>query len=88
LENRKRGGGGKASKKVKRNSRSASVQADAIEENGNLTQGVLCTFCKGKFSDDVPGERDGCNSTSVRTGALTNVQRHTRTNLYVITKWI
>jgi hypothetical protein len=32
-------------KKVKRDSRSASVQADAIEENGNQTEDVICTHC-------------------------------------------
>jgi hypothetical protein len=41
------------SKKVKRDYRSASDQADAIEENGNQTKDVICTYCKGKFSDNV-----------------------------------
>jgi hypothetical protein len=41
---------------VKRDYRSASVQADAIEENGNQTDDVICTYCKGKFSEDVQGE--------------------------------
>jgi hypothetical protein len=36
--------------------RSAIVQADATEENGNQTEDVICTYCKGKFSDDVQGE--------------------------------
>jgi len=38
---------------VKRDSRSPSVQADAIEENGNQTEDVICTYCKGMFYDDV-----------------------------------
>jgi len=41
---------------VKRDSRSASIQADAIEENGNKTGDVICTYCKGRFSDNVQGE--------------------------------
>jgi len=41
---------------VKRGSRSASVQADVIEENGNQTEVAICTYCKGRFSDDVRGE--------------------------------
>jgi hypothetical protein len=49
-------GNTQASKKVKRNSRTASVQADAMEKNGNQTEDVICTYCKGKFSDDVQGE--------------------------------
>jgi hypothetical protein len=40
----------------KQASKKARVQADAIEENGNQTQDVICTYCKGKFSDDVQGE--------------------------------
>jgi hypothetical protein len=43
----------KASKKVKSDSRSASVQADAIEKNGNQPEDVICTYCKVKLSDDV-----------------------------------
>jgi hypothetical protein len=49
-------GNKEASKKGKRDYRSASVQADAIEENGNQTEDIICTYCKGKFSDDVQGE--------------------------------
>jgi len=45
--------GKQALKKVKRDSRSASLQADAIEENGNQTEDVICTYSKGRFSDDV-----------------------------------
>jgi hypothetical protein len=41
---------------VKRDYTSASVQVDAIEENGNQTEDVICTYGKGKFSDDVQGE--------------------------------
>jgi hypothetical protein len=45
------------SKEVKRRDyRLASFQADAIEENGNQTQDVVCTYGKGKFSDAVQGE--------------------------------
>jgi hypothetical protein len=36
----------RASKTVKRDYRSANVQADAIEENGNQTEDVICTYCK------------------------------------------
>jgi hypothetical protein len=36
-------GNKEASKKVKRVYRSASVQADAIEENGNHTEDVIVT---------------------------------------------
>ena len=49
-------GNKEASKKVKRESRSASVQADEIEENGYQTEDVICTYCKGRFPDDVQGE--------------------------------
>jgi hypothetical protein len=50
-------GNTETSKKVKRDYRSESVQADAIEENDNQTKDVICTsYCKGKFSDDVQGE--------------------------------
>jgi hypothetical protein len=41
---------------MKRDSRSASVQADAIEENVNQIEDVICTYCNGRFSDDVQGE--------------------------------
>ena len=41
---------------MKRDSRSASVQTDVIEENGNHTEDVTCTYCKGRFCDDVQGE--------------------------------
>jgi len=78
-------GNKRALKKAKRDSRSASVQADVIGENGNQTEVVICTYCKGRFSDDVRGERDGCNVTCGRTGALNNVQGQTRTNSYAIT---
>jgi len=36
-------GNKQASKKVKMDSKSASVQADAIEENGNQIEDVICT---------------------------------------------
>jgi hypothetical protein len=49
-------GNKEASNKVKRDSRSASVQADAIAESGNQTEDVICTYCKGRFCDDVQGE--------------------------------
>jgi hypothetical protein len=49
-------GNKEASQKVKRDYRSASIQADAIEENGNQSEDVICTYCTGKFSDDVQGE--------------------------------
>jgi hypothetical protein len=51
-------GNKETSKKVKRDYRSASVQVDAIEENGNQTDDVICTstYCKRKFSGDVQGE--------------------------------
>jgi hypothetical protein len=42
---------------LERGYRSSRVQADAIEENGNQTEYVICTYCKGKFSDDVQGEK-------------------------------
>jgi hypothetical protein len=48
-------GNKEASKKMRRDSRSASVQADAIEENGNQTEDVICTYCEGRFYD-VQGE--------------------------------
>jgi len=38
---------------VKKDSTSVSVQADVIEENGNWTEDVISTYCKGRFSDDV-----------------------------------
>ena len=49
-------GNKEASKKVKRDSRSASVQADTIEENCNQTEDFICTYCKGRFCDDVQRE--------------------------------
>jgi hypothetical protein len=49
-------GNKEAWKKVKSDYRSVSVQVDAIEENGNQTEDVIFTCCKGKFSDDVQGE--------------------------------
>jgi hypothetical protein len=49
-------GNKEASKKEKRDYRSASDQADGIGENGNQTKDVICKYCKGKFSDDVQGE--------------------------------
>jgi len=49
-------GSTQASMKVKRDSRTTSVQADAMENNGNRTEDVICAYCKGKFSDDVQGE--------------------------------
>jgi hypothetical protein len=45
-----------ASKEVKRDSRTASLQANAMQKNGNHTEDVICTYCKGKFSNDVQGE--------------------------------
>jgi uncharacterized protein YcgI (DUF1989 family) len=38
---------------VKWDSRSASLEADEIEENGNQTDDVICTYCKGRYSDDL-----------------------------------
>jgi hypothetical protein len=49
-------GNKEASKKVKRDYRSVRAQADAIEENGNQTEDVIFTYCKGKISDNVQGE--------------------------------
>jgi hypothetical protein len=46
-------GNKEASIKVKKDYRSASVQADAIDENGNQTEDVICTYCKGNFSENV-----------------------------------
>jgi hypothetical protein len=36
--------------------RPGNVHTDATEENGNQGEGVICTYCKGTFSDDVQGE--------------------------------
>ena len=36
--------------------RSGNVRTDATEENGNQREDVICTYCKGNFSDDVQGE--------------------------------
>jgi hypothetical protein len=41
---------------VTRVSRSARVQANAIEGNGNQTEDVSFTYCKGMFCEDVQGE--------------------------------
>jgi hypothetical protein len=49
-------GNKEASKKVKGVYRSASGESDTIEENGNQSEDVICTYCKGKFSDVVQGE--------------------------------
>jgi hypothetical protein len=36
--------------------RSGNVRTDATEETVNQREDVICTYCKGKFSDDVQGE--------------------------------
>jgi hypothetical protein len=39
--------GKQASKKVKRESRSAGVQAEVVEENGNQAEDVIGIYCRG-----------------------------------------
>jgi superoxide dismutase len=54
LENRKQNK--ETSEKLKRDSRSAYDQADAVEENGNQKEDSICTHGIEKYCDDVRGE--------------------------------
>jgi hypothetical protein len=49
-------GNKEALKKVERNYGSLNIQAETIEENGDQTENVICTYYKGKFSDKQQGE--------------------------------
>jgi hypothetical protein len=73
-----------ASKKVKTDSRSAIVQADAMEKMV-IRQRMSFVHTAKESSLMMCKERYGCNPSYAKTGAMKNVQGRTRTNICVIT---